>query len=119
MKSFGGARPYIFVDRDHIRQAKRWLLGHQRPDGCIRSVGKLFHNGMKVKTQTRRLLSVTVVASVTTLCCFFVDLHQGGVSDDVSLTAYITAALLELDSATSVSLSLISFQPPDFLPGRI
>ncbi|XP_070827272.1 alpha-2-macroglobulin-like protein 1 isoform X3 [Chaetodon trifascialis] len=67
MKSFGGARPYIFVHAKHIKDARRWLSKLQRPDGCIRSVGKLFHNGMK-----------------------------GGVSDDVSLTAYITAALLEL-----------------------
>uniref|UniRef100_A0AAQ6A9J0 NTR domain-containing protein n=1 Tax=Amphiprion ocellaris TaxID=80972 RepID=A0AAQ6A9J0_AMPOC len=69
MKSFGGARPYIYVQPQHIKDARRWLSKHQRPDGCIRSVGKLFHNGMK-----------------------------GGVSDDVSLTAYITAALLELDA---------------------
>uniref|UniRef100_UPI0037E9016A alpha-2-macroglobulin-like protein 1 n=1 Tax=Semicossyphus pulcher TaxID=241346 RepID=UPI0037E9016A len=69
MKSFGRAKPYIFVDDRHITEARRWLLRLQRPDGCIRSVGKLFHNGMK-----------------------------GGVSDDVSLTAYITAALLELDT---------------------
>uniref|UniRef100_A0A671UQ94 Alpha-2-macroglobulin-like n=1 Tax=Sparus aurata TaxID=8175 RepID=A0A671UQ94_SPAAU len=68
MKSFGGATPYIFVHPQHIKEARRWLSKHQRPDGCIRSVGKLFHNGMK-----------------------------GGVSDDVSLTAYITAALLELN----------------------
>ncbi|XP_023284214.1 alpha-2-macroglobulin-like isoform X1 [Seriola lalandi dorsalis] len=69
MKSFGGARPYIFVNPSHIKDARRWLSRHQRPDGCIRSVGKLFHNGMK-----------------------------GGVSDDVSLTAYITTAMLELDA---------------------
>ncbi|XP_040902892.1 alpha-2-macroglobulin isoform X2 [Toxotes jaculatrix] len=69
MKSFGGARPYIFVQPKHIKDARRWLSKHQRPDGCIRSVGKLFNNGMK-----------------------------GGVSDDVSLTAYITAAMLELDA---------------------
>ncbi|XP_058490209.1 alpha-2-macroglobulin [Solea solea] len=68
MKSFGGARPYIFVDARYIVDARRWLSSHQRPDGCIQSVGKLLHNGMK-----------------------------GGVSDDVSLTAYITAAMLELD----------------------
>ncbi|KAM9359083.1 alpha-2-macroglobulin-like protein 1 isoform 2-T2 [Symphorus nematophorus] len=69
MKSFGGAKPYIFVHQKHIKEARRWLARHQRPDGCITSVGKLFHNGMK-----------------------------GGVSDDVSLTAYITAAFLELDT---------------------
>ncbi|XP_008278792.1 alpha-2-macroglobulin-like protein 1 isoform X2 [Stegastes partitus] len=72
MKSFGGARPYIYVQPQHIKDARRWLSKHQRPDGCIRSVGRLLHNGMK-----------------------------GGVSDDVSLTAYITAALLELDSDTT------------------
>ncbi|XP_029301916.1 alpha-2-macroglobulin isoform X2 [Cottoperca gobio] len=72
MKSFAGARPYIFVHAKHIKDSRRWLSKLQRPDGCIRSVGKLFHNGMK-----------------------------GGVSDDVSLTAYITAALLELDTNTS------------------
>ncbi|XP_029965228.1 alpha-2-macroglobulin isoform X1 [Salarias fasciatus] len=68
MKSFGGATPFIFVDQNHVQKARQWLSSHQRPDGCIQSVGKLFHNEMK-----------------------------GGVSDDVSLTAYITAAFLELD----------------------
>ncbi|XP_075891854.1 alpha-2-macroglobulin-P [Nelusetta ayraudi] len=68
MKSFGGARPYIFVEPKHIADARSWLAGHRRRDGCITSVGKLFHNEMK-----------------------------GGVSDDVSLTAYVAAALLELD----------------------
>ncbi|XP_068441650.1 alpha-2-macroglobulin isoform X2 [Clinocottus analis] len=68
MKSFSGAKPYIFVDDAHIMAARRWLSRLQQPDGCIRSVGKLFHNEMK-----------------------------GGVSDDVTLTAYIIAALLELD----------------------
>ncbi|XP_056298071.1 alpha-2-macroglobulin isoform X2 [Pseudoliparis swirei] len=67
LKSFGGARSYIFVDEGHMTSARRWLSGLQRADGCVRSVGKLLHNGMK-----------------------------GGVSDDVSLTAYIIAALLEL-----------------------
>ncbi|XP_051935088.1 alpha-2-macroglobulin-like protein 1 [Hippocampus zosterae] len=69
MKSFGGAKDYIFVDPKHILDAKNWLYSKQGSDGCIQSVGKLFHNGMK-----------------------------GGVSDDVSLTAYVVAALLELDS---------------------
>uniref|UniRef100_A0A3Q2Y2W7 Alpha-2-macroglobulin-like protein 1 n=1 Tax=Hippocampus comes TaxID=109280 RepID=A0A3Q2Y2W7_HIPCM len=50
MKSFGGARPYIFVDPKHILDAKKWLYSKQGSDGCIRSVGKLFHNGMKVMT---------------------------------------------------------------------
>jgi len=51
MKSFGGARPFIFVDPAHITKAKSWLAGLQQPDGCIASVGKLFHNGMKVRAR--------------------------------------------------------------------
>ncbi|XP_048838019.1 alpha-2-macroglobulin isoform X2 [Brienomyrus brachyistius] len=72
LKSFGGASPYIFVDPRHIGDAKLWLHRQQNKNGCFRSVGKLFNNGMK-----------------------------GGVSDEVSLTAYITAALLEIDRNTS------------------
>uniref|UniRef100_A0A3B3H320 Alpha-macroglobulin receptor-binding domain-containing protein n=1 Tax=Oryzias latipes TaxID=8090 RepID=A0A3B3H320_ORYLA len=68
MKSFNAAKQYIFVDQTYIEDARTWLSGLQKPDGCIQSVGKLFHNGMK-----------------------------GGVSDDVSLTAYVAAAMLELD----------------------
>lgn len=48
MKSFGGAQPFIFVNLKHIKEARKWLAKHQQPNGCIRSVGKLFHNGMKV-----------------------------------------------------------------------
>ncbi|XP_061104533.1 alpha-2-macroglobulin-like [Conger conger] len=67
MKSFGGATQYIFIDPKYITSAKVWLSQQQQEDGCIKSVGKLFSNGMK-----------------------------GGVSDEVMLTAYVTAALLEL-----------------------
>ncbi|XP_061104110.1 alpha-2-macroglobulin-like [Conger conger] len=67
MKSFGGATRYIFIDPKYITSAKVWLSQQQQEDGCIKSVGKLFSNGMK-----------------------------GGVSDEVMLTAYVTAALLEL-----------------------
>ncbi|KAM4590158.1 alpha-2-macroglobulin-like protein 1 [Fundulus diaphanus] len=72
MKSFSGARDYIYVDQQHIKDARTWLSGLQKSDGCFTSVGKLFHNSMK-----------------------------GGVSDDVSLTAYIVAAMLESDGVTS------------------
>ncbi|XP_036005772.1 alpha-2-macroglobulin-like protein 1 isoform X1 [Fundulus heteroclitus] len=72
MKSFSGARIYIYVDPQHIKDARTWLSGLQKSDGCFTSVGKLFHNSMK-----------------------------GGVSDDVSLTAYIVAAMLESDGVTS------------------
>nr|XP_023688542.1 alpha-2-macroglobulin-like [Paramormyrops kingsleyae] len=80
LKSFGGASPYIFVDPRHIGDAKLWLHRQQKNNGCFRSVGKLFHNRMK-----------------------------GGVSDEVSLTAYITAALLEIDRDTSNAVLEKSF----------
>ncbi|KAJ8267036.1 hypothetical protein GJAV_G00137580 [Gymnothorax javanicus] len=79
MKSFGGATRYIFIDSNYITSAKLWLSLQQQEDGCMRSVGKLFHNGMK-----------------------------GGVSDEVMLTAYITAALLELGTNITVSTILQS-----------
>ncbi|KAH1174289.1 hypothetical protein KIL84_002433, partial [Mauremys mutica] len=67
LKSFGQARPYISIDEKHLEDALRWLQRHQLESGCFRSVGKLFHNTL-----------------------------QGGVVDELSLSAYITAALLEL-----------------------
>lgn len=39
------------------------------------------------------------------MCC---SCFQGGVSDDVSLTAYITAALLELGLNTTVSVNPVN-----------
>ncbi|XP_066564885.1 alpha-2-macroglobulin isoform X2 [Amia ocellicauda] len=69
LKSFGSARSFIFIDPAHISEARSWLSKLQMENGCFRSVGKLFHNAMK-----------------------------GGVSDEVTLTAYITAAMLELDN---------------------
>lgn len=57
MKSFGGARPYIFVEPKHIEDARSWLAGHRRRDGCVTSVGKLFHNEMKVTASSRSVRS--------------------------------------------------------------
>ncbi|XP_044855790.1 alpha-2-macroglobulin-like protein 1 isoform X2 [Mauremys mutica] len=67
LKSFGQARPYISIDEKHLEDALRWLQHHQLESGCFRSVGKLLNNAL-----------------------------QGGVVDELSLSAYITAALLEL-----------------------
>ncbi|KAI7800535.1 putative alpha-2-macroglobulin-like protein 1 [Triplophysa rosa] len=72
MKIFGGAKKYVFVDETNIDQAKNWLAQRQQKNGCFKTVGVLYHNEMK-----------------------------GGVSDDVTLTAYIVAALLELGMKTS------------------
>ncbi|NXB72750.1 A2ML1 protein, partial [Donacobius atricapilla] len=66
-RSFGQASSHIYIDKDHVRSALRWLQKHQLPSGCFQSVGKLFNNDLK-----------------------------GGVDDAISLTAYIAAALVEL-----------------------
>ena len=51
VKSYGGARPYIFVDPEQITLAKTWLHQKQKENGCFQSVGRLLNNGMKVGVQ--------------------------------------------------------------------
>ncbi|MBN3294643.1 A2MG protein, partial [Polypterus senegalus] len=85
MKSFGSARRFIFIDPAHISDAKKWLGKHQQENGCFRNVGKLFHSGMK-----------------------------GGINDEISLTAYITTALLELETPLSLALEYNVPPPPNF-----
>ncbi|GAB0177414.1 alpha-2-macroglobulin-like [Grus japonensis] len=67
LKSFAQARPYIFIDEKHIQEALVWLTQKQKENGCFRSSGILLNNAMK-----------------------------GGVNDEITLTAYITIALLEI-----------------------
>ncbi|NWW85873.1 A2ML1 protein, partial [Rhynochetos jubatus] len=67
LKSFGQARAYVAIEERHITDALRWLQKQQQETGCFRSVGKLFNNAL-----------------------------QGGVSDELSLSAYVTASMLEL-----------------------
>ncbi|XP_029111451.1 alpha-2-macroglobulin-like [Scleropages formosus] len=71
-KSFVKAQTFVFIDPTIVEQAQTWLLKNQKPDGCFNTVGKLFNNRMK-----------------------------GGVADDVTLTAYITAAFLESKTSHS------------------
>ncbi|XP_076796624.1 murinoglobulin-1-like isoform X2 [Arvicanthis niloticus] len=66
LKSFAQARAFIFIDESHITQAFTWLSQQQKDNGCFRSSGSLFHNDLK-----------------------------GGVDDEMTLSAYITIALLE------------------------
>nr|XP_058938488.1 alpha-2-macroglobulin-like protein 1 isoform X2 [Kogia breviceps] len=66
-KCFGQAQKFIFIDDKNIQEALRWMAGNQLSSGCYANVGELLHTAMK-----------------------------GGVDDKVSLTAYITAALLEM-----------------------
>ncbi|KAF7694847.1 hypothetical protein HF521_006570 [Silurus meridionalis] len=72
MKSFGKAKQYIFVDQMFVDQAKTWLGNQQQDNGCFASVGQLFHSDLK-----------------------------GGVNDEVTLSAYITAAMLELGNTVT------------------
>ncbi|KAM6162667.1 LOW QUALITY PROTEIN: alpha-2-macroglobulin-like [Erethizon dorsatum] len=67
LKTFAQARAFIFIDETHITHTFAWLSQKQKNNGCFRSSGKLFHNDMK-----------------------------GGVEDEVTLSAYITIALLEI-----------------------
>ncbi|NWT13337.1 A2ML1 protein, partial [Vireo altiloquus] len=89
LKSFGQARAYVAIEERHITDALRWLRQQQRDGGCFRSVGKLFNNAL-----------------------------QGGVSDELSLSAYVTAAMLELglpaeEPPVSSALSCLQASPTD------
>ncbi|KAF4070386.1 hypothetical protein AMELA_G00284910 [Ameiurus melas] len=68
MKSFGSAKRYIFIDQMLVDQAKAWLGQQQQANGCFASVGRLIHIDM-----------------------------QGGVNDEVTLSTYVAAAMLELN----------------------
>uniref|UniRef100_A0A8I3W0V8 Alpha-2-macroglobulin n=1 Tax=Callithrix jacchus TaxID=9483 RepID=A0A8I3W0V8_CALJA len=67
LKTFAQARAYIFIDEAHINQAFTWLSQKQKDTGCFRSSGSLLNNAIK-----------------------------GGVEDEVTLSAYVTIALLEI-----------------------
>ncbi|XP_065440718.1 alpha-2-macroglobulin-like isoform X1 [Chrysemys picta bellii] len=67
LKSFAQARSHIFIEEKHIQDALAWLSGKQKENGCFRSSGTLLNNAIK-----------------------------GGVDDEVTLSAYITIALLEI-----------------------
>ncbi|NWR97756.1 A2ML1 protein, partial [Motacilla alba] len=89
LKSFGQARAYVAIEERHITDALRWLQQRQKKSGCFRSVGKLFNNAL-----------------------------QGGVSDELSLSAYVTAAMLELGLLTlepvlSSALKCLEASPTD------
>ncbi|XP_050799087.1 alpha-2-macroglobulin-like [Gopherus flavomarginatus] len=67
LKSFAQARSHIFIEEKHIQDALAWLAGKQKDNGCFRSSGTLLNNAIK-----------------------------GGVDDEITLSAYITIALLEI-----------------------
>nr|XP_044612248.1 pregnancy zone protein-like isoform X1 [Equus asinus] len=67
LKSFAQARSYIYVEDSHITNSLTWLSQKQKENGCFQSSGLLLNNAIK-----------------------------GGVDDEVTLSAYITIALLEM-----------------------
>ncbi|XP_074915919.1 alpha-2-macroglobulin-like protein 1 [Chelonoidis abingdonii] len=78
LKSFGQARPYISIDEKHLEDALRWLPSRQLESGCFCSLGL-----------SRLMVSPS---------------PQGSMVDELSLSAYITAALLELGHPLTVRM---------------
>ncbi|KAM9318615.1 alpha-2-macroglobulin-like [Pholidichthys leucotaenia] len=72
VRSFAKAQSFIYIDPSKIEESKVYLERRQQNSGCFRKSGKLFNNRMK-----------------------------GGVSDEVTLSAYITAAFLEMNISTN------------------
>ncbi|NXL66192.1 A2ML1 protein, partial [Chordeiles acutipennis] len=67
VKSFSQARKYIYVDDKNIQDALRWLKQNQLPSGCFATKGSIFHSSLKDSTD-----------------------------DEISLGAYVAAALMEM-----------------------
>ncbi|XP_069003493.1 alpha-2-macroglobulin-like [Embiotoca jacksoni] len=72
LRTFAKAKSFIYIDPTNIEESKTWLESKQRENGCFEQSGRLFNNRMK-----------------------------GGVSDEVTLSAYITAAFLEMNGSTN------------------
>ncbi|XP_056297584.1 alpha-2-macroglobulin-like [Pseudoliparis swirei] len=70
VRSFTKAQSFIYIDPKTIEGSVVWLKEKQKENGCFQPSGKLFNNRMK-----------------------------GGVSDEVTLSAYITAAFLEMNTS--------------------
>ncbi|NWV23095.1 A2ML1 protein, partial [Origma solitaria] len=67
LKNFGQARKYTYVEDKNIQDALHWLEQNQLPSGCFATKGNFFHSSLK-----------------------------GSVDDEISLGAYVAAALLEI-----------------------
>ncbi|NXD86602.1 A2ML1 protein, partial [Halcyon senegalensis] len=80
VKSFSQARKYIYVDDKNVQDALRWLERNQLPSGCFATKGNLFHFSLK-----------------------------GSVDDEISLGAYVAAALLELGEPLKSKLMQTTF----------
>ncbi|NXJ05383.1 A2ML1 protein, partial [Odontophorus gujanensis] len=79
-KSFAQAKKYIYVDDKNIQDALHWLEQNQLPSGCFTIKGNLFHSSLK-----------------------------GSLDDEISLGAYVAAALLELGQPLKGKLMQATF----------
>ncbi|XP_055082293.1 alpha-2-macroglobulin-like [Periophthalmus magnuspinnatus] len=75
VRCFAKAQAFVYIDPKKVHQSQEWLETRQMDDGCFEPSGKLFNNRMK-----------------------------GGVSDTVTLSAYITAAFLEMNRSRNDSV---------------
>ncbi|XP_065816801.1 alpha-2-macroglobulin-like protein 1 [Labrus bergylta] len=76
MRSFVKAQNFIFIDPKVINDAMIWLTNSQKGSGNFKLMGKFFNNQIK-----------------------------GGVSDEVIITAYITAAFLEMNPTVTETVT--------------
>ncbi|XP_039770474.1 ovostatin [Ornithorhynchus anatinus] len=124
-KSFAQARRYVYIDKDVQSQTLIWLLSKQTSNGCFESTGKLFNNALKSQLLSNGPSGAWRSPTDQPACHPTSEARnwrgqtwpscspssngdaegsrlghrqiraQGGVDDQLSLTAYITAALLE------------------------
>ncbi|CAB3978842.1 alpha-2-macroglobulin-like isoform X1, partial [Paramuricea clavata] len=66
VRSFARARKHVFVDEDEIKHSIQWFRRKQKLSGCFPKYGKVFHKSL-----------------------------QGGLNSELTITAYVTIALLE------------------------
>ncbi|OXB56300.1 hypothetical protein ASZ78_002125 [Callipepla squamata] len=87
-KSFAQAKKYIYVDDKNIQDALGWLEQNQLPSGCFAIKGNLFHSSLKSDGFP----------------------PQGSLDDEISLGAYVAAALLELGQPLKGKLMQATFR---------
>ncbi|KAL5017642.1 hypothetical protein ScPMuIL_007231 [Solemya velum] len=78
VKSFGQARPFIYIDDSVMEKATDWMISRQNADGSFPEPGRVIHTNM-----------------------------QGASATGSSLTAYVSIALVEqgpIDNRTSVAV---------------
>ncbi|KAI4576301.1 hypothetical protein MJT46_002136 [Ovis ammon polii x Ovis aries] len=90
LKSFSQAQSHIFVEDSHITDSLTWLSRKQKENGCFQRSGSLLNNAIK-----------------------------GGVDDEVTLSAYITIALLEMPLLVTVRTATPTLYLPLVKPQEV